>query len=64
MLPPRWRPLMNAVEQMPSSNADHIGERKTWTQSEFYTWQEAPKMYMVYQRKRWPNIVQSFVDLR
>jgi len=31
----RWRPLLNADEQRPCSNAANIGERKTWTQSEF-----------------------------
>jgi len=37
---------------VPCSNAANIGERKTWTQSEFYTWQnsvreqELPKIYM------------------
>jgi len=37
---------------VPCSNAANIGERKTWTQSEFCTWQnsvrgqEPPKMYI------------------
>ena len=52
------------------SNAANIGERITWTQSEFCSWQtsirvqEPPKMYIVYQPRRRPNILQSFVDLR
>jgi len=39
---------------LPCSKAAEIGERKTWTQSEFYTWQnsvrgeEPPKMYIYY----------------
>jgi len=54
--------------QVLRSNAVNIGECKTWTQSEFYTWQNcygatAPKnVYIVYQPRRWPNIVQSLVD--
>jgi len=54
----RWRPLLNAaVSLTPTarvlcSNAVNIGERKTWTQSAFCTWQnavrgqETPKMYI------------------
>jgi len=42
----------------------------TWTQNEFCTWpnplrgQEPPKMYIVYQPRRRPSIVQSLVDVR
>jgi len=63
----RWRPLRNfrysipcttpqsladRAVGVPCSNAANIGERKTWTQSEFCTWQnsvrgqEPPKMYI------------------
>jgi len=58
----RWRPLLNAAvwltptarARVPCSNAANIGERKTWTQSEFCTWQNSvrgqkpppPKMYI------------------
>jgi len=44
---------LNAAEQMPCSNADNIGERRTWAQSEFCTWQnsvreqELTKIYTV-----------------
>jgi len=49
----RWRPLRKSVipffvacrkfwltlaARVSCSNAANIGERKTWTQSEFYTW--------------------------
>jgi len=55
----RWRPLLNATKffltpttRVPCRNAANIVERKTWTQSEFCTWQnsvtgqEPPKMYI------------------
>ena len=52
------------------SNAANIGEHKTWTQSEFCTWQNSisgartPKnVYTVRQPRKWPNMVQSLVDL-
>jgi len=41
----RWRPLLNAAvwltstARVPYSNPANIGERKTWTKREFYTWQ-------------------------
>jgi len=53
----RWRPLLNAAvwltptARVPCSNDANIGERKTWTQSEFCTWKKIscranpPKMY-------------------
>jgi len=53
------------------SNAANIGQRKTWTQSVFCTWQwqnsvrgqESQKcIYSVSARRR-PNIIQSVVDL-
>jgi len=55
---------------VPCSNAANIGKGKTWTQSEFCTWQnsvrgqEPPIMYIVYQPRRRPNIVQSLVGFR
>ena len=63
----RWRPLRSSVipflvarrkfwltlaARVPCSNAVNIGERKTWTQSGFCTWQnsvrgqESPKTYI------------------
>jgi len=53
--------------RVPCSNAANAGERKAWTQSEFCTWQnsvtgqEPPKICIVYQPRRRPNIVQSLV---
>ena len=44
--------LADATTRVLCSNADNIGERKTWTQSEFCTWinsvtgKEPPKMYI------------------
>jgi len=55
---------------VPCSNADNTGERKAWMQIEFCISQKsirtrAPKnVYIVYWPKTWPNIVQSFVNLR
>jgi len=54
------------------SNAANTGERKTWTQREFCTWQNSLRgkspgkciyIYIMYQPRRWPNIVQSLVDV-
>jgi len=52
-------------------NAANIGERKAWTQCEFCSWQnsvrgqDTPKMNIIlYQPRKRPNIVQSFVGLR
>jgi len=62
---------LTSAARFPCSNAANIGERKTWTQSEFCSWQNsvrrtrAPKnVYIMYQPKKRPNILQSFVDLR
>jgi len=67
-LVPRHKVWLMPRARVPCSN---IGERKTWSQSEFCTWknsvrvQQPPKMYnIVYQPKRRPNIVQSLVGLR
>ena len=49
--PVRHKVWLTAAARVPCSNATNIGERKTWTQSEFCTWQnsvtgqEPPKMY-------------------
>ena len=54
--------------RVPCSNAVNIRESKTWTQSEFCMWQNVGKSpqnaYIVYQRRRRRNILQSFVDHR
>ena len=71
-LVPRRKVWLTPAAGVPCSNAVNIGERKTLTQSEFYTWQNAvrgqepPKMYIVHQPRRGPNIVQrqSVVGLR
>jgi len=55
------------------SNAPNIRKRKTWTQREFCTWQNSVRgknlqnvflVYIVYQPRRRPKIVQSSVGLR
>ena len=55
---------------VPCSNATNIGEHKTWTQSEFCMWRNSVRgqelwkcIYIVYQPRRRPNIVQSLVGL-
>jgi len=55
---------------LPCSNAANIRERKTWTQSEFCTWQNSVRgkspqkcIYSAPARRR-PKIVQSLVGLR
>jgi len=56
----------------PSGNAANIGERKTWTQIKWilhlakfrYGATASKSVYIVYQPRRQPNIVQSLVDLR
>ena len=70
-LVPRRKVWLTSAARFPCSNAANIGERKTWTQSEFCSWQNsvrrtrAPKnVYIMYQPKKRPNILQSFVDLR
>jgi len=48
----RCKVWLTPAAGVPCSNAAKIRERKTWTQSEFCTWQnsvteqEPPKMYM------------------
>jgi len=69
-LAPRRKVWPTPAAGVPCSNAANIGERKTWTQSEFCSWQNSvrgqdpPKMYIVYQPRRLPKIAQSFVGLR
>jgi len=40
-LVPRRKVWLTPTARLPCSNADNIGERKTWTQSEFCTWQNS-----------------------
>jgi len=67
---PRRKVWLMPAARVPCSNAANIGERKTWIQSEFCTWQfrqeaSAPKyVHVVYQPRRRPNIVHSSVGLR
>jgi len=62
--------LLMPAAGVPCSNAANIGEGKTWTQSEFCTWQNSVRgknprnVHIMYQPMRWPNIVQSLVSLR
>jgi len=69
-LVPRRKVWLTSAVGVPCSNAANIRERKTWTQSEFCTWQnsvrgqEPSKMYIVCQPRRLPKIVQSLVCLR
>ena len=62
--------LADAPAGTPCSNAANI-EGKTWTQSEFCTWQNSARgvrapenVYVMYQPKRRPNIAKSLVGLR
>ena len=69
-LVPRRKVWLTPTARVPCSNAANIGERKTWTQSEYCTWQnsvmgqEPPKMYIVRNPRRRPKIVQSLVGFR
>ena len=62
--------LADAPAGVLCSKAARTGERKTWTQSEFcmsriLSGARAPKnVYMVYQPRRWPKIMQSSVGLQ
>jgi len=40
-LVPRHKARLTAAAQVPCSNAANIGERKTWTQSEYCSWQNS-----------------------
>ena len=52
LLVPHHKVWLTPGARVPCSNAANIGERKSWTQSEFFTWQnsvrgqEPPKMYI------------------
>ena len=60
---------LTAAAPVPCSNADNIGERKTWTQSEFCSQQnsvmgeEPPKCIYSVPAQKTPNILLSYVDL-
>ena len=58
-LVPRRKVWLMTTARLPCcSNTANIGERKTWMQSEFCTWQCARKnVYIVYQPRRRPNIM-------
>ena len=66
-LVPRHKVRLMPTARVPCSKAANIGEGKNWTQNDFCTWQnsvrgaKAPKkVYIVYQPRKRPNIVQSF----
>jgi len=68
-LVPRRKVWLVAAAQVRWSNAANIGERKTWTQTfaagKIPLGGKSPQnVYIVYQPRRQPNILQSFVDLR
>ena len=68
----RRKVWLTPTTPVPCSNAANIGERKIGTQSEFCTLQNSitgqePRkctVYVVYQPRRLPNIVQSLVGFR
>jgi len=67
-LVPRHKVWLTAAAWVPCSHTANIGERNTWMQSEFRSWQdsvtgqEPPKtVYTAYQARRQLNIVQSLV---
>jgi len=51
-LVPRHKVWLKPTARVPCSNSDNTGERKIWTQIEFFSWQnsvrgqEPPKMYI------------------
>ena len=67
---PHRKAWLTPTARVPCSNAANIGQRKTWTQSEYCTWQNSVRgkspqnAYIMYQPRKQPNIVQSLVDLR
>jgi len=68
---PQRKVWLTPAAGVPCSNAANTGERKTWTECDFCTWQnyvtvvKAPEnVYIVYQHRRRPNIVQSLVGIR
>ena len=69
-LVPYCKVWLTHTDRVPCSNAANIGEHKTWTQSDVCTGQNSvsgqkppKKVYIVYQSRRRPNIVQSLVGL-
>ena len=69
-LVPRRKLWLTAAGEVPCSNAANIGERKTWDiksilhREKFCQGARAPEnVYIVYQPRRRPNIVQSLVGL-
>jgi len=68
---PHRKVWLTPTAHVPCSNAASIGQPKTWTESEFCTWQwqnsfggKSPTnvgLYIVYKPKTRPNIVQSLV---
>ena len=65
---PRCKVWLTPTGRVRCSNAANTGERKTWTQSEFCTWQNSVRgsksTRKCYQPRRRTNIVQSLVGLR
>jgi len=47
--PQSW---LTPITRVPRSNAENIGERKTWTQSEFCTWQNSIRLSRLHERHR------------
>jgi len=67
---PRRKLWLTPTTRVPCSNAANIEERKIWTQSEYlqlakfrYGARAPENVYIVYQPRRRPNILQSLVDL-
>ena len=66
----RRKAWLTTTARVPCSNAANIGESKIWTQSDFCTCQNSvgarspANVYIAYQPRRRPNIVQRLVDLR
>ena len=64
----RRKICLTPIARVPCSNAANIGERKTWTQSEFCTWQNSVRgnssqkcIYNDPANEIWPNTVLSLV---
>ena len=69
-LVPRSKVWLTPTAGVSCINTANVGERKTWTLSEFCTWQNSVRrqepqkcLYIAYHPRRRPNIVQSLVDL-
>jgi len=64
---PRRKVWLTPAAEVPCSNTANIGKHKTWTKVNFAPGkigQVPPNVYIVYQRRRRTNIVQSLVGLR